>query len=112
LFQADRLDDARAQYERSAQIDSTSEAYDRLGDIYLAWKDFPRAEQAYRHGIALDPFDSHAHVGLGQVLESLARPTDALHEYETGLETDPNDLIAKSAVLRLRGAAPERSITR
>jgi len=112
LFEADRLDDARAQYERSAQIDSTSEAYDRLGDIYLVWKDFPRSGQGYRHAIALDPFDSHAHVGLGQVLESLARPTDALQEYETGLQTDPNDLIAKSAVLRLRGAASERSITR
>jgi tetratricopeptide (TPR) repeat protein len=111
LFDANRQDDARAEFELSAQIDPTSEAYDRLGDIYLVWKDFPRAENAYRHDIALNPFDSHAHVGLGQVLEFLARPGDALHEYETGLQTDPTDRIAKAALVRLRRVTSERTIT-
>ena len=109
LFDADRLDDARSQYERSVEVDPTGEACDRLGDIYFRWKDFPRTEQAFRRGILLNPFDSHAHFGLGQVLESLARPGEALHEYEAGLETDPTDVTAKAAVVRLHGTSSERT---
>lgn len=110
LFDAGRLDQARTQYERSVAADDTTEAYDHLGDIYFRWQDFPRAEHAYRHGIALNPFDSHAHIGLGQVLESTGRTGDALREYQTGLETDPTDQIAKSAATRLRGNTPPKAV--
>ncbi len=111
LFEAGRRDQARTQYERSVAADATTEAYDHLGDIYFRWQDFPRAEHAYRHGIGLNPFDSHAHIGLGQVLESSGRPADALREYETGLETDPTDQVAKSAVARIRGNMPPNIIS-
>jgi tetratricopeptide (TPR) repeat protein len=111
LFDAGRLEDARAEFERSVAVDSTSQAYDRLGDIYFGWQDAPRAEQAFRHAIALDPFDSHAHIGLGQVLEFSGHPGDALHEYETGLEANPLDTMAKAAVVRLRAAAPGNSVS-
>jgi protein O-mannosyl-transferase len=109
LFEAGRLEDARTEYERSVAVDSTSQAYDRLGDIYSGWQDTPRAEQSFRHAIAVDPFDSHAHIGLGEVLESAGHPGDALHEYETGLETDPLDSVAKAAIVRLHAAAPGNS---
>jgi Tfp pilus assembly protein PilF len=112
LFDAGRLEDARAEFGRSVAVDSTSQAYDRLGDIYLGWRDAPRAELAFRHAIAMDPFDSHAHIGMGQVLESSGHPGDALHEYETGLETNPLDTLAKAAVVRLRAASPGNSIPR
>ncbi len=112
LFDAGRLEEARAEYERSVAVDSTSQAYDRLGDIYSGWHDTPRAEQAFRHALGLDPFDSHAHIGLGEVLESEGHPEDALHEYETGLETDPLDQLAKAAVIRLRGATPGKPAPR
>jgi Tfp pilus assembly protein PilF len=112
LYDAARLEDARVEYERSVAVDGTSEAYDHLGDIYRAWQDSPRAEQAYRRAIGIDPFDSHAHIGLGEVLESAGRPGDALHEYEAGIEMDPTDAVAKAALIRIRGNAPAKAATR
>ena len=110
LFEAGRLEDARTEYERSVAADSSVEAYDRLGDIYLQWEDTPRAEQAFRHAIGLDPFDSHAHIGLGEALESAGHPGDALREYEAGLETNPLDPVAKAGVIRIRGNSPAKTI--
>ena len=110
LLDAGRLEDARAEFERSVSADDNFEAYDRLGDIYFGWQDTPRAERAFRHAIDLNPFDGHAHIGLGEVLESAGHPADALHEYETGLETNPIDEVAKAAVVRLRVSAPGKTV--
>ncbi len=108
LFDAGRLEDARGEYERSAAVDASSEAFDRLGDIYLGWKDTPRAEQAFRRAIGVDPFDGHAHIGLGEILEFTGHPGDALREYEAGLQMDPSDPIAKAGLIRIRGQAPAK----
>jgi Tfp pilus assembly protein PilF len=109
LFEAGRTVDARTEYERSAAVDATSEAYDRLGDIYLSGQDSPRAEQAYRRALRVEPFDGRAHIGLGQVLESAGRPEDALREYQAGLQMDPSDPIAKAALIRICGNEPGKS---
>jgi tetratricopeptide (TPR) repeat protein len=80
-----------------------------LGDIYLAWQDFPRAEKAFRHALAGNAFDSHAHFGLGGVLEVTSRQGEALDEYERGLAMDPSDAAAKAAANRLlAGASPQK----
>jgi tetratricopeptide (TPR) repeat protein len=109
LFEAGRTADARTEYERSAAVDATSEAYDRLGDIYLSGKESTRAEQAYRRAILVDPFDGHAHIGVGQVLESAGRPEDALREYKAGLQMDPSDPMAKAGLIRICGSTPGKS---
>jgi Flp pilus assembly protein TadD len=109
LFDSERLDDARSEYERSAAVDPTTDAYDRLGDIYLASLDRPRAGQAFRHALSVNPFDSHAHFGLGQVLEAEGRPGDALHEIESGLAMDPSNPAGKAAAIRLRSGTPPSS---
>ena len=106
LLDSGRLDDTRSEYERSAAVDSTTDAYDQLGDIYLASLDRPRAEQAFRRALTVNPFDSHAHFGLGQVLEATGRPGDALHEIESGLAMDPSNPAGKAAAIRLRGGTP------
>ncbi len=85
--------------------DANVEAYDQLGDIYLSWQDFPRAEKAFRSALAGSQFDTHAHFGLGRVLEFTSRPADALREYESGLAMDPTDATAKASAIRLRAAA-------
>ncbi len=105
LLAQGRSEDARAEYERSAAADANAEAYDQLGDIYLSWQDFPRAEKAFRSALAGSQFDTHAHFGLGRVLEFTSRPADALREYEIGLAMDPTDATAKAAAIRLRAAA-------
>ena len=105
LLAQGRSEDARAEYERSAAADANAEAYDQLGDIYLGWQDYPRAESAFRHALAGNQFDTRAHFGLGRVLELTSRPTEALREYESGLAMDPTDADAKAATVRLRVSA-------
>jgi Tfp pilus assembly protein PilF len=105
LLAQGRSEDARAEYERSAAADANAEAYDQLGDIYLSWQDYPRAESAFRHALAGNQFDTRAHFGLGRVLELTSRPTEALREYESGLAMDPTDADAKAATVRLRVSA-------
>jgi Tfp pilus assembly protein PilF len=112
LFDSERLDDAQIEFERSVAVDPTTDAYNRLGDIYQLSQDRLREEQAFRRAIALDPFNSHAHFGLGQLLEATGKPDDALHEFESGLETDPTDRMAQAAALRLRGSAAPQSLPR
>ncbi|HVA95345.1 MAG TPA: tetratricopeptide repeat protein [Candidatus Dormibacteraeota bacterium] len=102
LLAAGRSEDAREEYERSASADANTEAFDRLGNIYLAWRDFSRAEHAFRSAIAMDRFESDAHIGLGEALESTNHPAQALHEYDLGLEMDPANPLAKAAAARLR----------
>jgi tetratricopeptide (TPR) repeat protein len=112
LFNSERLEDARIEYEHSAAVDPTGEAYDRLGDIYQASEDRPRTEAAFRQALALNTYDSHAHFGLGQVLEAAGKQEDALHEFESGLRLDPSDPVAKAAAIRLRGNAAPQGIPR
>jgi Tfp pilus assembly protein PilF len=111
LIRTGRMEDARNEYERSVEADSTSNAYDQLGKIYLSWQDIPRAEQSFRHSLAVDAFNIDAHVGLGQVLESKGDSADALNEFEKGLEMDPSDKVAKAAALRLRGNISPKTLT-
>jgi Tfp pilus assembly protein PilF len=112
LYEAGRLEDARGEYERSVQVDPTLDAYSRLGDIYLAWQDYPRSEQAFRHALRIDSFDAHAHIGLGQVLELTGHPGEALHEYESGLAMDPSDATGKAALVRIRGKSQPQDLQR
>ncbi|MBZ5662832.1 MAG: tetratricopeptide repeat protein [Acidobacteriia bacterium] len=111
LFQRGRLEDARNEYERSVEADSTTDAYNQLGKIYFTWKDLPRAERAYRHALGVDNFDIDAHVGMGQVLEATGHPAEALREFEKGLEMDPSDAVAKAAAVRLRANSSAKPIT-
>jgi Tfp pilus assembly protein PilF len=112
LFDSERLEDARIEYERSTSAEPTGEAYDRLGDIYQASEDRTRAEATFRQALALNTYDSHAHFGLGQVLEAAGKQEDALHEFESGLRLDPSDPAAKAAAIRLRGNAAPQGIPR
>jgi tetratricopeptide (TPR) repeat protein len=112
LFNSERLEDARIEYERSTSVEPTGEAYDRLGDIYQASEDRPRAEATFRQALALNTYDSHAHFALGQLLEAAGKQEDALHEFESGLRLDPSDPTAKAAAIRLRGNAAPQGIPR
>jgi predicted TPR repeat methyltransferase len=83
-----------------------------LGDIYLSGRDFPRAEKAFRRSLADNQFDTHAHFGLGRLLEFTGRPAEALREYESGLVMDPSDAEAKAARIRLVGSTSPKADAR
>jgi protein O-mannosyl-transferase len=102
-----RVTEARAEYERSADADFSSDAYDQLGGIYRDAQELARAEQKYRRALAANAFDSRAHFGLGAVLEATGRSIEALREFQSGLAVDPSDAVAKATVARLQSGAAQ-----
>jgi tetratricopeptide (TPR) repeat protein len=91
LFNEGRLAEAEQEFQRSIEIDDSDVAFDRLGDINLRWGNGRQAERAYSKAASLNPFDSHAHFRLGELYQTNGRVTEAIREYEAGLETDPNN---------------------
>jgi Flp pilus assembly protein TadD len=91
LFNEGRLAEAEQEFQRSIEIDYSDVAFDRLGDINLRWGNGQQAERAYSKAASLNPFDSHAHFRLGELYQTNGRVTEAIREYEAGLETDPNN---------------------
>lgn len=61
-----------------------------LGTISLVLKDYGAAESALRQAIVLNPKKASAHYYLGQALEKLNRPCDAVDEYNLALENSGN----------------------
>ena len=101
-FDAGRLAEAETQFRISVSSGGTVQAWSSLGDIYSRWRRWQDAEQAFRQALAMDAFDSHAHFGLGAVLEAEGRADEALAEYQAGLQTDPRNPGALESVARLK----------
>jgi tetratricopeptide (TPR) repeat protein len=65
--------------------------YDLLGDAYTQTKDYPKAEEAYRKAVDLDPSELiHLH-GLGQTLLSEEKYDAALSVYQKLADVMPDD---------------------
>ena len=101
-FDTGRFTEAEQQFRSSVSSGATIQAWNSLGEIYSRWNRWQDAEHAFRQAVALDPFDSRAHFGLGAVLEAQGRTNEALNEYEAGLQTDPRNPIALESVERLK----------
>jgi protein O-mannosyl-transferase len=96
-----RFAEAEQQFRSSVSSGGTTQAWNSLGEIYSRWNRRQDAEHAFRQAVALDPFDSRAHFGLGAVLEAQGRTNEALNQYEAGLQTDPRNPVALESVERL-----------
>jgi len=101
-FDAGRFAEAEQQFRSSVSSGGTTQAWNSLGEIYNRWNRRQDAEHAFRQAVALDPFDSRAHFGLGAALEAQGRTNEALNEYEAGLQTDPRNPGALESVERLK----------
>jgi tetratricopeptide (TPR) repeat protein len=64
---------------------------DLLGDAYTQTKDLPKAEQAYRKAVELDPSELSHQRGLGQTLMSEEKFSDALTVYQKLADLMPDD---------------------
>jgi tetratricopeptide (TPR) repeat protein len=64
---------------------------DLLGDAYTQTKDLPKAEQAYRKAVELDPSELSHQRGLGQTLMSEEKFPDALVVYQKLADLMPDD---------------------
>src|ERR1700676_1523607 len=62
-----------------------------LGDAYTQTKDLPKAEQAYRKAVELDPSELSHQRGLGQTLMAEEKYSDALAVYQKLADLMPDD---------------------
>jgi len=94
-------------------VDPTTDAYNRLGDIYQLSQDRLRGRNKRSGGPLLwIPSIAMHTLDWDKLLEATGKPDDALHEFESGLETDPTDRMAQAAAQRLRGNAPPQPLPR
>jgi len=111
-FDCGRLAEAEEQFRRSVESEPNTTAYDALGDIYTRWGDRGRAEAGFQSALALSPFDSHAHFGLGALYLGAGQDTKALSEYESGIQTDPANSDALLALQQLKARASQPPLGR
>jgi len=90
-----KLAEAMEQYNRT--INLTSDAgllaatYANLGVAYRKLGEDEKARDSYDQALRLNPNQSNAYMGLGQLLEKKNRPDDAIHNYARAVELRPTD---------------------
>ncbi len=65
---------------------ANAHAYRGLGRLYKARKDYPRAYDALKRAVELDPADADAHFQLGETLRWLDRLPEAREQYAAAAE--------------------------
>lgn len=108
LFNSGRFADAETEFRASIEIDPSSEAYARLGEMALRREDRSSAIKFLAKAVELEPFDSYSHFRLADCYAADGQTALAIHEYEAGLQTDPNNPAATAALNKLRSAAMPR----
>jgi len=73
-----------------------------LAEAYTLLNDPEKAAPAWEQVLALDPFDSHAHLELARLYRAAGRSADAQKEFESCLLMDPRNSEALAAVGRPR----------
>jgi protein O-mannosyl-transferase len=102
LMTRGRFEEAEKEFRRSAESEPNLLAYDFLAELCLRRGDAPGAESAFRRSLALDAFDARAHFGLGKLEAAAGRKAEAMGEYRAGLETDPSNIEARTALRALQ----------
>jgi Tfp pilus assembly protein PilF len=96
-----RISEAEPEFEASVASIPNTEALDSLADIAIRQGRRNAAEEDYRQAIALDEFDAHGHFGLAAILDAQGKTAEATNQYRAGLEIDPRNQEAQSALERL-----------
>jgi Tfp pilus assembly protein PilF len=102
LLDQNRMAEAQEQFRLSAEADVNDDAQENLAEIYSRAGDGNRAQAAFAAALALNPFNGHAHMGLGAIYEKQGRVVEATREYRASLDTDPHNSEALAALDRLK----------
>lgn len=76
----------------------------KMGECYTRLSQFARASAAYQNAIRYHYPDSTAYFLLGRALQAEGKYRDAVEAYDTYLEWQPQDKLAKEGVLGCRDA--------
>jgi tetratricopeptide (TPR) repeat protein len=91
LLDQGKSDDAVALLVEMTNRAPSAPLLDLLGDAYTQTKDLPKAEQAYRKAVDLDPSELSHQRGLGQTLMAEEKFSDALTVYQKLADVMPDD---------------------
>ncbi len=113
LQQRGKLSEAMEQYERTISLTSDagllSATYANLGAACRQLGEDDKARDSYDHALRLNPNQSNAYLGLGQLLEKQDRLDDAIHNYSKSVELRPTDMgfLLLGHALESAGRRPE-----
>ncbi len=90
-----KLSEAMEQYDRTIRLTSDAgllaATYANLGTAYRKLGEDDKARDSYDQALRLNPNQSNAYLGLGQLLEKQSQLDDAIHNYSKSLELRPTD---------------------
>jgi tetratricopeptide (TPR) repeat protein len=91
-----KLSEAMAQYDRTISLTSDAgllaATYSNLGAAYRKLREDERARDSYDQALRLNPNQSNAYLGLGELLEKQNQLDDAIQNYSKAVELRPTDL--------------------
>lgn len=105
LLKQDRDREAVERFSDSARAQLTAEAALGLAEALHRTGDAPAAEAILVKALTAYPASSELHFRLADLYSEEKRVPEAIREYRKGLETDPRNTLARSALAQL---TPER----
>jgi len=91
-----RIEDALALFELAAERDdSFTEAFERIGLIYLSQEKMAEAEQAFRSAYRIDPYSYRTLSNLGVIVLNSGTPEEALQFNLDAVKVRPQDPQAR-----------------
>ena len=102
LLENNQREEAVEQFKQAVELDPTLEAMHDLSELYILQGRNADAEPVIRRVIAQFPYDSSAHLMLGNLLLQADKRDEAGSEFRAVLSGDPNNTEAKAALQRLK----------
>jgi len=106
-FDQEKFTQAEEQYRASVDSLPNAEAWNRLGNLYARQDRQEPAEHAWRKVLELSPFDTDAHLALGNVCLASGRSAEAEREYRAVLLMDPRNAAALEGLAKLNAKAQQ-----
>ncbi len=108
-----KLSEAMEQYDRTIRLTSDpgllAATYANLGTAYRKLGEDDKARDSYDQALRLNPNQSNAYLGRGQLLEKQSLLGDAIHNYSKSVELRPTDIgfMLLGHALESAGRRPE-----
>ncbi len=108
-----KLSEAMEQYDRTIQLTSDAgllaATYANLGTAYRNLGEDEKARDSYDQALRLNPNQSNAYLGLGQLLEKQSQLDNAIQNYSKSVELRPTDegFMLLGHALESAGRRPE-----
>lgn len=88
---------AEAIWKRATELGDSSQAYERLADLYLQRKDYPAAVDNLQKLLFLNPSNTHLYYQIGSLYAAID-PVKALPFLTQAVETDPTNASQAQAL--------------